>query len=369
MYLSSTMGVDPSQETIIEKVKPTKIFGRMVDFMTAGLASKKEEVETFTAIAILQQINRAARVLKITNVVRLSKDDFDFYFDEEGRRDDLKEAMDSFRLEAEGIESEIFKTVSLVLEHEDELLKYLVEIDISRKHRVGEYPVKIRINGLIKDFRKETDESVEEFKRRQQEAFSSQEAYEEYVHGRRTQFDSFVEQLEFELKKAIKIDDIRVETKSKLVRAKERTADAKDIRHIRDGYNTDPLFYGYYGFDAYFFSTMLWADMMFANNIYCHDMTIIDAEGHNVMDVGEEGFYAGDSNTLNVDEDFEAPESGDVQYYGENEFEDQIAEAGYGDGFGDEGPEGDSSDSFDFGGDGGDADGGSSCSSCGGCGD
>ncbi len=369
MYLSSTITVDPSQETLIDKIKPTKVFSRVLDFLTAGLATEKEEVETFTALAILQQINRAARAMGMTNIVRLSKDDFDFYLDEAGKTDDLKDAMDTFQLETDDFEGEVFKTLSLVLEHEDDKLKYLVEIDISRKHRVKEHPITIKLNGLMKNLKKEQNESIEDFKRKQEKTFASQEAYEAVVHEAKTHFDSFNEKLEFELRKAIKVDDIKTETKAKIIRPRERITDPAKVRSVRDGGAGEPLFYGYYGFDMYLFSSLLWVDMMYQHNIYCHDLAIVDAEGHDVMQVGNEGFYSADSDTLNVDGDFGPPDGGDVEYYGDNDFESEIEEAGLGWEGGDDGGDADSSSFFSFGdSDSSGGDSGSSCSSCGGCG-
>ena len=55
MYFSASLSVDPSQMTHIDKVKPTKAFKKILYYLTAGGLSDKEEVETFTAIAVLQQ--------------------------------------------------------------------------------------------------------------------------------------------------------------------------------------------------------------------------------------------------------------------------------------------------------------------------
>ncbi|HEO64684.1 MAG TPA: hypothetical protein ENI73_02335, partial [Spirochaetes bacterium] len=110
MYFTGSLAVDPSQITAIKVLKPTKVFGKILHLMTGGATSEKEEQETFTAVAILQQFNMALRSMGINNLVRLTKDDFDFYFDEEGKEDDLKEIMENFSLETDKIESEVFET-------------------------------------------------------------------------------------------------------------------------------------------------------------------------------------------------------------------------------------------------------------------
>ena len=148
MYLSSVLRVDPSKQTLIEAIKPTKAFNKFLHALTAGLTSKKEEIETFTAVSILQRINLCFRSMGINDIVRLSKDEIDFYLDTEGKKDDLQEALDQFDLKTHGVESEMFGTLTLVLEHMDETLKYLIQIDIKRKHPVGEYPIKIMVNAV-----------------------------------------------------------------------------------------------------------------------------------------------------------------------------------------------------------------------------
>ena len=119
MYFNGQLAIDPSQETLVEKVRPTKVFGRMLYYLTAGGLSEREEQETFTAVAILQQLNMALRSMGVTNIVRLTKDQCDFYFDEQGLEDDLKDAMEQFHMETDYYESELFEALYLVVEHAD----------------------------------------------------------------------------------------------------------------------------------------------------------------------------------------------------------------------------------------------------------
>jgi len=78
--------VAPWKITEIEKVQPTKAFKRMLFFMTAGGVGDQQEVETFTAISILQQIFKGLTSVGINNIVRLAKDDMDYYIDNEGKK-------------------------------------------------------------------------------------------------------------------------------------------------------------------------------------------------------------------------------------------------------------------------------------------
>ncbi|MGD9201918.1 MAG: hypothetical protein PVI26_10165 [Chitinispirillia bacterium] len=363
MYLSSTISVNPSQKTLIERTKPTKVFAKILSAMTAGLSSKKEEVETFTAVSILQELNRAFRSLKIMNIVRLSKDELNFYFDEEGKDDDLQEVMEEFDLELDPIESEFFKTITMVLEHEDEMCKYLIEIDISRQHDVGAFPIILKINGFIKQLGK----NGEDLKNK---VFSSQENYEAFIRRSNSHFEAFSDQISMAIKKVIKCDEIKTENKLNIIRTKERIKDMNAIPYNRNRRDVDPVYYGYYGFNTYFVSALLWTDMLYSHNIYCHDMTMMDSNGQQIMEVGNEGFHAGESNTLNVNESFEPPESGDIEYFQGSDFDSEIEGSDVS--FQDSSEHSDKSSFFDFGGEsedwGGSGSSCSSCSSCGGCG-
>ncbi len=120
MYLQSSLCIDPSQITSIEVKKPTKAFAKMLNVMTFGLTSEKEEHETFTAIAILQSLNKIFRGVGVTNIVRLAKDDEDFYHDREGKTDDLREAMQTFQQMGTPGTNRVFETLKLVLEDRDD---------------------------------------------------------------------------------------------------------------------------------------------------------------------------------------------------------------------------------------------------------
>ena len=46
------------------------------------------------------------------------------------------------------------------------------------------------------------------------------------------------------------------------------------------------------------------------------------------MNIGEDGFYAGETNTLNPNEDFETPNQGAVEYYPDNEYSNVLENEG-----------------------------------------
>ena len=264
MYFTGTLSIDPSQLTHIEKVKPTKAFKKMLFYMTAGMVQDKLEHETFTAVSILQQINTCLRALGVTNVIRLAKDNIDFYLDEQGRKDDLKKAMEHFELEVHGLESELFKTLYLVLEHDDKHFKYLIEVRINRSHAAGAYPISIEVNGLVKELKTENGSTVPA---KVQEIFKSQDAYDAYQTQMRGHFNQFANDLMLQIKKYIHVDDIIRDSSVNLVRPKKKVKHKNDIQTGND-IDSSPIFHGYYGISDYLLYAWIWADLCHASEVF-----------------------------------------------------------------------------------------------------
>jgi len=370
MYFNGQLELDPAEITIIKKVKPTKVFRKILDSLTLGMTSEKAEHETFTAVSILQQINMSLRSEGINNVIRLAIDDYDLYFDEKGVEDDLQDAMLQMEVKIDPIESENFKAIYMVLEHEQDELKYIIEVSIARAHPVGEYPIKIKINGVLSQFKRQAEEDRGKVGKRMGAIFENQKKYDAFLQEKTAIFNTFLESLDLSLRKFIKTDDTHKHFSKEMIRPKERINRVEDIQTSQTSH---PVFYGYFGFSDYLFYSFLWSRACFNNNIYCHDFSLVDSAGQNIMTVGEEGFNAGETNTLNEDAAFEPPSSGDIEYSGENEFQDDLESAdvlfandpwsgsdtsesssGWGGDFGDSGDSGSYSSC-------------SSCSSCGGC--
>jgi hypothetical protein len=326
MYFNSILEIDPSQITVYKKVKSSKLIAKFKDVLSFGALTEKQEHETFTAVSILQQINMGLSSINVNNVIRLAVDDYDFYLDEKGEDNDLEQAMFEFKAKVDPLESELFETIYLVLEHIDEHIKYLIEISVDRKHKVGEYPIRININGVLNDFKYINDKNGKEMLHEKLNGiFSSQEKYDSFVREKFGLFNNFVDELSQAIKRFIRIDDQIVSKNIQIIRTKEKIKSPSQIKH---GRYTEPIHYGYYGIDDYFFYTTLWSSMMYENNMYCSNCLIVDSLGEPILSIGEKGFNAGESNTLNNEVAFEPPSGGDIQYFPGSEYEDELIELG-----------------------------------------
>ena len=312
MYLHGKLTIDPSQFTEIARLKPTKGFGRMAHFLTGGLVSSKEERETFCAVSILQQINVVMRSLEITNIVRLAKDETIFYEDNAGVEGDLKQALDQFEQKVNPAEAKLFNTLQLVLEHRVDELKCLLDIRVQRTHSVAEHPITITINGIPDTVEAELGEDV--VRQQLRSIFGSQPSYDAYVQSQKQSFTAFLEELKKAFTLRMRVDDVHVKSCVKIIRPRNRVHHREEIPKVTGSYYAyDPIFHDHDGLGEAFFVTWLWAEMCHTHDIHCRDCTIVDSAGRDVLEVGSDGFQAGEGSTMNLDERFELPAGSDVR--------------------------------------------------------
>jgi len=305
MYYQGMLKIDPSQLTKIEKVRPEKAFRKFLYFVSRGIVADKIENETFTAISILQQLNKVFRSLGITNIIRLSQDDLDFYLDEHGKADDLQDAIEKYDLETNEALSIMFKTLYMVLEHNDKnsSFNYLLEIRINRTHQVSDFPIEIKINGLLKEFTLQEGQSADNLKEKMTKLFNSQQAYDAFTETKKLEFSQFVDNLSFTLKKHIQVDDIKTSNKTAIVVPKKKVRNKEEYQPNR--YADDPVYHGYYGYTDVLLYTMLWSDMCHDHSINVHDTSLIADDGMLIGDVGEQGIDTGSSNIFDTDQPFD----------------------------------------------------------------
>lgn len=371
MYFTGKITIDPSELTKIEKVKPKKAFKKFMFHLTSGLVHDKEEHETFTAISVLQQLNTALLDVRIDNIVRLSHDDIHIYVDNEGKKGDLKEAFDKYDLTINDAMSTVFEQLSMVLEHQVGSFYYLIEIDINRTHEVAEYPIVMRINGLLKDFKSGSFSSSEKMREKMKSVFTSQESYDTFIREKESEFEAFIGTIEMSIKKFLKVDDVKSEVTKKLIAPNEKLTGREQFKvksnvSEKRYYDHDPVYYNYYGVSDFLFYSWLWSDMMHDNHIQVQDVQIMNNEGEVLGSIGDEALDSADLSVLDENTSYE-----DSMADTPSEFNVEHADFSNSDSLSDSSSGGWFDSVFDGG---SSSDGGStcsscsSCSSCGGCG-
>ncbi len=293
MFFEATVSIDPSQVTELRRVAPSKAFGRLFHVLTGGRTGEREEVETFTALSILQQLNVAMRGLGITDIVRLARDGRDFYLDTAGRDDDLEAALESFS-HAPSTDDAPFVGLKLVLEHDDDVLHYLVEIDVTRAHRVGTDPITVGVSALLSGMEADDRAGVDAALA---PVFADQSTYDAFVTAKRQHFDAFVVRLSAAVQATIAADRLSTDVRTMIVRAREPATDVsrlvtRRLVHGEEDEGWGRFFHGYHGIDRAFLYAYAWTELAHARAIALRGFTLVDDTGRRLCDVGRGGLPA-----------------------------------------------------------------------------
>lgn len=295
MFLRGKVTVDPEQLTHIKVEKPEGSFRKLFYHITGGKVGDKKEIETLKAISIIQQMHSTFACMGIDNVIRINHDDIEIYFDTKGEKADLDFAMDKYSIEIDETMSKYFDSLWMVLEHEDEEFKYLIEISVNRNHKVNEYPIEIIVSGLLKEF---GDLKGEQLKNKLNDVFKNQKRYDRYINDSKQKFDSFLNNMSFELQKRIRVDDVKIQSTNRLIVQKEQAKKSREEAKP-SSYAGTP--YAYYGFSDFLLYSVLWSELCFDRNIHVSDAEIINEDGHLFGEIGESGMDAVEGSIFDKD--------------------------------------------------------------------
>lgn len=358
MFFNAKLHVDTAQASRIKKIKPQKAFKRMLYFMTFGGLADELEVQSFTAVSILQQLYQAFAQLGIDNLVRLSHNDLDFYLDSEGRKEDLKDTLDRYDLEAGESLAAGFEQLRMVLEQERGSFRYLFQISVNKSHEVGQYPIEIEVDALLKDFQGKDTGLLEQ---KLQPIFASQESYDSFLRQSNAEFEQYMSELQFALTRAMELKDVQLNIKKKLLIPKEKPQEQQALAFAASN-NTrqqSPVYHNYYGYDNSLAYIWLWSSMCHNNQIQVNNTALVSEEGTIMQEIGPEGLATDESPLFDTEQDFDTRlEDAGLNYDSDTgDFSDVKSSSSFWSS---------ESESMDTG---SDCSSCSSCSSCGGCGD
>ncbi|MFV2058698.1 MAG: hypothetical protein ACC707_19725 [Thiohalomonadales bacterium] len=288
MYFSKNINIMPDVSVITLRQPPSHAFGKMLHVLSAGLTSKEEKKLAFTAMSVLQAINRAFRTVGITNIVRLAIDENDVYLDEYGREDDMPETMDRLLANTNiNTNAQIFDDLCLIVEHRVDGLVFIIETIVSRSPGQNQFPIMLTINGLIDEFTIGSAGSAKLVKKRLASIFESNEKYDALVMAKFQMFTAFSTNLERTLKKIINVKEISTAQSQRIVR---RTSKAHFAARSHE--HAALVHQGYYSYDDNSFYTWLWLDFCFEHDTYIRSTEVVTDDQMLLLDVGSEGKYA-----------------------------------------------------------------------------
>lgn len=306
MYFASTLTIDPSQLTSIRR-KPTRGFRRLAEILTANVIATREEHESFTALSILQDFNRAFRSIGVTDVVEIKLDDRVLYEDQQGNdQHDFDRAISAINSATTMADQASFQQMQLLLEHQLTHLTVVIRTTIERVHRPGVYPIRVEINGLDSELQ-QASEDQETLTDKMNAVFETQASYDDYVQQRRDEFDAFIDQVERAIEQTIQVQHILRKVTTNVIRpglqnSSSRGAQQDSTDPTLGRYNDGP---GIGGDLAYM---MMWSHFMHSHHTQARDITLVNEQGGAPLAIGEAGINAGDSPLFNPDIEFDARE-------------------------------------------------------------
>lgn len=216
----------------------------MYSLLTGGL-TPTERLQTEVMLSILQSVNVKLRSINVENLIRLSADTTDIYIDKQGNQRDLSQAIQEFAKQMQGDAAKLYKEFLLVLAHENDGLKYLVEISIRRRIKPGESPVHVTVSAVINEFKRENNETDEQLQARLKKVISKSKVLEETRKKYLKSFKTFVETLNLQLASIANLE----ETLEQLTRAKMMVPHSRGSSKPRKRSQASSLHQDYYYFE------------------------------------------------------------------------------------------------------------------------
>lgn len=348
MFYSANIQIDPTQMTQIRSIPNDSLFKNLKNILSFGNKSDKFEQETFTAISIMQEIKNGLNNIGVDNVIKLSVDDFDYYFDNDSVDDDLEFAISNLKYKIDPLSSKLFEKIHLVLEHIDNDFKYYIDIAVYRKHKVNEYPIKINVFGFFSEFNTQkldkniADKQNENLTENNEESnqdvdyleglrtkldllFANSDYYEGYTKHKQQVFEDFVNKLYFNLGKMIKVDAIRKYIIAGLLRPNSSKYTINEIKE-KELYTDNE--YAYKGVFDYTLYLWLWSEYLFKYDIYTYNTLLIDEKGNKIIKIGQMGFLPASYTTLNPDAEFMPVKGAFIKYYPNNIYSESLEKSG-----------------------------------------
>lgn len=308
MYFSGKLAVDPTALTEIVKMRPTKGFFKLAKELSQGLNDRTAERETFAAVTILQRLNMAMRAVGVTNIIHLSiihlsKDGVLVYEDREGVDNDFKQAIFAFGQQSDGDQRREFEVLTLALEDSGKLLDYLIEIEISSLHRVGDFPIQLTINGVLRAFVAENGELSEATQHRLAELMKDQKWHDDVQFTAEEEFEGFLDRLDSACQKHLCADQLSRSSNTRVLHAGVN-------RKSRDnGAGIDPVFNDDYHWNDRSGYLWYWSDSSRTHQCRLSNCEVVDENGRILAEWGSTGAVIDENDVIQSGDDVSAHQS------------------------------------------------------------
>jgi len=130
------------------KIVKTKINENSKSILNKIFPSKNityKEVEDFDTNSIIKGLNLVFKKSDITNLVRISHDKDNFYLDYDDKKNDLDSVLENYQQKYFSAYERYYNKLVIIAEHEERGIHFIISVNIFRKHKKGNFPIKIEI--------------------------------------------------------------------------------------------------------------------------------------------------------------------------------------------------------------------------------
>ncbi|WP_086932374.1 hypothetical protein [Agarilytica rhodophyticola] len=244
MYFESNFDLKPAPNIKDTLERPSKVFKKIYSLVTGGL-TPTERLQTEVMLSILQSVNVKLREIDIDHLVKLSADSTDIYCEKQNGPKDLSEAIQSFAVQMQGDSAKLYKSFMLVLTHDYEGLRFLIEISIKRRVKVGESPVHVTVSAVINEFKRALGETDEKLQDRLQKVIANSKLLAEKRKKYLKSFKGFVEKLNVQMSSIAHLE----KTLEQITRAKMMVPHSRNCNSPRRRSQASSLHHDYYCLD------------------------------------------------------------------------------------------------------------------------
>ena len=224
MYLRGRVTIE-LVGTGIKLNPPRNFFGGVANLLTKGNWQTREAMETVKLLSFAQSANRALMDMGVRDVARVSIAGDVVYEDLQNNPDDFDAAMQALKERlAQGHEPDPHSEFDLVLEHDDGVLSYVIDLDFIREHRVGSDPVAILVTAVPSELRRREGEGDDAYQDRLRAYFQDQASFDRARERWEAQMQGFLEQIADHFRTTLGIADVHVESRTVMPRHRDPVA-------------------------------------------------------------------------------------------------------------------------------------------------
>jgi len=147
MRLKASIEFDTTEPTELESQEPSGFVASLKSLFFETPADFA--VESFNMHLLLKQLAASLQALKLNNLIRLSYNRKEFYFDVSNKPNDFSKVLKDFRMQLVEKRIEECNMVTFAVESRKKKAVFLVDVVINRIHPPGVKPVRITVNALV----------------------------------------------------------------------------------------------------------------------------------------------------------------------------------------------------------------------------